>query len=217
MQLYRDQTYGPDRTAQRGSHEDRLVQLAKRGSEEAFAELHRMHSTRVSRVIQRIVKNAEDREDATQDTFIQAFVHLKDFDGRAKFSTWLTRIALNTSFLILRKRKRRSECSIDRDFELSGRALELVDPAYDPEQICLRDNWLTEVRDAIARLPESLRQPTVLRCSKELPVQEIATLVGLSLPATKSRLVRATIKHRTRLNAKIVGERHVTANGRKGL
>jgi RNA polymerase sigma-70 factor (ECF subfamily) len=183
------------------SESDRIVRLAKSGDETAFAELYQMHSRAVARVIQRIVKNVDDRDDVLQETFIKAFVHLKNFDGRSQFSTWLTRIAINTSLMLLRKRRNRPECSIDLDFDREGSAFQIVDPAPDPEKVCLRENSITEVRYAVGRLPKSLRLPTAIRCSQDLLVRDIANIAGLSVSATKSRLVRAAAELRVMLDS----------------
>jgi RNA polymerase sigma-70 factor (ECF subfamily) len=174
------------------SEESRLVRLAKDGDETAFVELHRKYSRLATSVIFRIMKNQEDTEDVLQETFVRALTHIHSFDGRSKFSTWLTRIAINTSLMQLRKRRSRPEYM--REMNYDGEAemmLDMADPAPDPEKNCIRNNAISEVRRAVQRLPVALRETIALRCSEGLAVRDIATTMGVSVAAAKSRLMRA--------------------------
>ena len=128
-----------------------------------------------------------------QDAFIQAHKHFEDFDGRAAFSTWLTRIAINSALMILRKRKNWRAVSLDgpSDSEESKALLETRDPAPDAEQRCLQKERETTLRDAIKELRPSLRTVLELGHLGERPVQEIAEIIGASVCATKARLFRA--------------------------
>src|SRR5712691_7940808 len=93
--------------------EKQLIAAAKSGLRALFGELCERHVKKVFRVIHRIMRNREDAEDAMQDCLLNAFVHLKDFDGRSRFATWLTRIAINAAFMKLRKNRGAREVSID--------------------------------------------------------------------------------------------------------
>ena len=81
--------------------EEQLIAAAKTGKRAPFGELCERHMKQVSCVTRRIIRNREDAEDAVQDCFLSAFVHLKDFDGRSRFATWLTRIAINAALMKL--------------------------------------------------------------------------------------------------------------------
>src|ERR1700757_803213 len=99
----------------RGSESDeKLVVAAKRGERVAFDELFKRHAQNVYRTTYRITRNREDAEDAVQDCFLNAFVHLKSFDGRAQFATWLTRIAMNAALMRLRKNRTAREVPLDQ-------------------------------------------------------------------------------------------------------
>src|SRR3984885_1047997 len=92
-----------------GTSDERLVAVAKSGDRSAFAELWKRHSRTAFGKVYQITKNRADAEDVIQDAWIKAFIHLNAFDGRAKFSTWLTRIAINSALMALRKRRSRPE------------------------------------------------------------------------------------------------------------
>jgi RNA polymerase sigma-70 factor (ECF subfamily) len=92
--------------------EDALVAAAKQGQAEAFATLCQPYARRLIRNAHRITRNHEDAEDALQDAFLSAFIHIKNFDGRSSFSTWLTRIAINSALMTLRKKRSSRETSI---------------------------------------------------------------------------------------------------------
>ena len=96
-----------------GLNENTVIAAAKRGQTAAFDELWQSHTKRILRTTYRITRNREDAEDALQDSFLRAFLHIKDFDGRSSFSTWLTRIAINSALMILRKKRSALELSID--------------------------------------------------------------------------------------------------------
>ena len=134
--------------------EQSLVSAAMGGDLMAFSALCRLHSPRLFRSVRQITRNHEDAEDALQDAFMRASVHLKSFDGRAQFATWLTRIALNSALMILRKRKYYPAVSIDSDPQEDDRffSLEIADRADDPERRLLKSETREWVRQAIAEL-----------------------------------------------------------------
>ena len=178
-----------------------LVKRALTGDDAAYVELYRRHSQRAAKMILSITKNAEDTEDALQETFIKVFLHLGSFDGRAQFSTWLTRIAINSALMVLRKRLRKSEISLDGHSEDdAGPAIQLQDFRPDPEVAYLRQEEIVQVRKAVQRLPPLLRQVAEIRCSDDLPLKEIAGTTGISVAAAKSRLLRAGVKLHLKLS-----------------
>src|SRR6202030_3080663 len=93
--------------------EKQLIAAAKSGRRAPFGELCERHMKQVSCVTRRIIRNREDAEDAAQECFLNAFVHLKDFDGRSQFATWLNRIAMNAALMKLRKNRRAREVPLD--------------------------------------------------------------------------------------------------------
>ena len=174
-----------------------LILLAKNGDRAAYTELYRLHAKTVFRTVLRITGNREDAEDVLQEASMKALIHLKGFDGRSKFSTWLTRIAINSALMMRRKKRNRIEMSIDQDYESgSGTTFQVPDQAPDPERrmhIAERDIHLNR---AVKRLSTTLRKPLELQLKRDLSLNELAVELGISVPATKSRLLRAREKVR---------------------
>ena len=172
--------------------EESLVALAKRGDSEAYSELYRRHSEKILRRILRMTGNREDAEDVLQEAMMKGLVHLRGFEGRSAFSTWLTRIAINGALMMRRKRGSRFDRSIESLGEpgLHGE-IQLADrtPAADV-QMHLHETH-RQIHRAIQRLPRTLRGPLVLQVSEDLSVNELAIRLGISVPAAKSRLMRA--------------------------
>jgi RNA polymerase sigma-70 factor, ECF subfamily len=177
-----------------------LVEIAQNGGHWAYVELCGRYRELLFRVVQRITKNSHDTEDVLQDAWMRGFVHIRTFDGRAAFSTWLTRIAINSALMMLRKRRWHLEASLDdqKDSDVSGR-LEIVEPSNGPEDTLLCKERLLRVRQAIDGLPPSLRRVAELRQSTDESLKAMATLTGISVPATKSRLARARFALRKHL------------------
>src|SRR5215475_10399146 len=117
-----------------------LVARCKAGDHAAFVELIEQGSPTARRAIRSIACNAADVEDVMQDTVIAAFKGFRSFNGRSKFSTWLTRIAINNALMLLRRRKTRSEISFDADTEETRSEIpQLVDKTIGPEQFLIRE------------------------------------------------------------------------------
>ena len=178
-------------------NEEELVRLAKLGDGLAYSELCRRHARRVFLIVFRMTKNREDAEDVLQEALMKALVHLEGFDGRSAFSTWLTRIAINCALMLRRKTRSHFELSIDQDDQSdSSPAIQIADRTLSAEErlrITQRDR---QVNRAIQRLPPSLRVPLELQIAEDLPVRELAIRLGISVPATKSRLLRARMRVR---------------------
>ena len=171
----------------------RLVSVAKSGDAVAFVELSTRHSNMVLRRTYRIVKNWQDAEDVLQDSFMKAFTHLKDFEERSSFSSWLTRIAINSALMLLRKKRFRIEVSIsnpDDDFGIRDR-WEPMDRAESPESRCARREREELLKGAIQGLPPRLREVIQLSHGEGRSMEEIAQFLRISVPAAKSRLARA--------------------------
>jgi RNA polymerase sigma-70 factor (ECF subfamily) len=168
-----------------------LVEAAKLGDHLAFVELWTRHSDRAFKVVYRIMRNRDDAEDVIQDAWIKAYVHLNTFDGRAKFLTWLTRIAINSALMILRKRRARPETSIDVADNDIWQRYESADRMKDVEEVYALHESVEVLRRAICRLHPTLRNVIQMHQSNDRSVKETAELAGISVAATKSRLLRA--------------------------
>jgi RNA polymerase sigma factor (sigma-70 family) len=159
----------------------------------SFDELIAPHVEKIFRTAYRITRNREDAEDAMQDALLQALLHFADFDGRSAFGTWLTRIAINSSLMILRKRKNARTVSLDgaSDSEDSKTFQEVRDPAPDAEERYLQKERETTLRDAINALRPSLRNVVELGDLGERSTRETAETIGVSVSAAKARLFHA--------------------------
>jgi RNA polymerase sigma-70 factor (ECF subfamily) len=181
--------------------DEMLVSMAKSGDANAFVELSKRHASKVFQAAYRITRNRQDAEDALQDSFLKAFLHVKDFQERSSFSTWLTRIAMNSALMILRKKRGGFEISIDSTDGHAGNfeTWELRSPMEDPESRYIRRERGCVLREAIVRLPPVFRDVVELRQAREYSTREIAQALGISVPAVKSRLSRAKSALRTSL------------------
>jgi len=173
--------------------ETQLVAAAKRGYSEAFDTLFRSHEDSLLWATFRITKQREDAEDAVQDSMMRAFLHIKDFDGRSKFGTWLTRIAINSALMILRKKRSMPEISeeILLDRKPDAALPHTADQALNPEQTYSRMEREEILRSGIAGLRPSIRTALEIRELQEHSVRETATMMGLSIAATKARVFHA--------------------------
>jgi RNA polymerase sigma-70 factor (ECF subfamily) len=175
---------------------------AQRGDSAAFETLCRQAASTVSRVTRRIVRNNEDAEDVMQESFQQAFVHLKNFKGDSRFSTWLSRIAINSALMKLRKRKRPWDVSLDTaaETEASPRLLELEDQGLNPEQLCAQQELQRILSQALTALTPRTRKAIELRELDERSTEETAQIMGISVSAVKARVFHGRKKLRDTLN-----------------
>ncbi|MGA7312822.1 MAG: sigma-70 family RNA polymerase sigma factor, partial [Silvibacterium sp.] len=150
-------------------NEEVLVSAARSGDPGAFVELYERHSKKVLPRIYRITNNREDAEDAIQDAVLRAFVHVKSFEGRSSFASWLTRIAINSALMVLRKRRAGTEIPIEQLSEQSEnrRAWEPQDHAESPETYAARRQSEELLRNAIQRLPCIFREAVELQQAEE--------------------------------------------------
>jgi len=196
-------------TAQLG--EAQLVAAAKAGHQAAFGELYARHTQKIFRATLRITRNREDAEDALQDTFLSALVHLGSFDGRSSFSTWVTRIAINSALMKLRKIRACPEVS--RDEPVDGRGdfvpYDAVDPNPNPEQQFARRQRERILVGAVRKLRPALRQVIEIRRQREYSIKETARALRISIPATKSRLYHAQVALRQMPCLRAIGRRRV--------
>jgi RNA polymerase sigma-70 factor (ECF subfamily) len=171
--------------------DEALVTAAKLGNRPAFAELWERHSNMAFKMACRITRNRDDAEDVIQDAWMKAYVHLQSFDGKAKFSTWLTRIAINSALMTLRRKRAHAETSTEIADGETRQHWEIADQTQDIEELYARRERGELLRRAICRLRPTLRNVIEIYRSTDSSVQEVANLAGISVAATKSRLLRA--------------------------
>ena len=168
-----------------------LVAEARSGDRSAFTELWKRHSRTTFTRVYRITKNRADAEDVIQEVWLKAFVHLNTFDGRAKFSTWLTRIAINSALMTLRKKRSHPEAAMEYPDGETWRSREFADHTKDIERHYVKRESVERLRLAIRQLRPHLRTVIEIQQAKDGQVKEVADLAGISLSAAKSRLLRA--------------------------
>src|SRR3989449_9087610 len=184
------------------SEELSLVQAAKRGDDSAFEELVKRYDRNVFRIAQHITQNREDAEDVVQDALLKAYGNLNQFQEQSKFYSWLVRIAVNEALMKLRRRRPERMVSLDEEVKTEDDSVprEVADWSPNPEQMYNQP----ELRDILTRttqgLPPSFRTVFVLRDVEGLSTEETAEALDLSIPAVKSRLLRARLQLRERLS-----------------
>src|SRR6184192_3471204 len=184
------------------SDELALVQAAKGGDVGAFEELVKRYDRNVFRIAQHITQNREDAEDVVQDAFLKAYSNLEQFQGQSKFYTWLVRIAVNEALMKLRRRRPERMVSLDEEVKTEEDSMprEVADWSPNPEQLYSQSELGDILRKSIQGLPAGFRTVFVLRDVEGLSTEETAEALDLSIPAVKSRLLRARLQLRERLN-----------------
>ncbi len=187
-----------------------LVERARQGDSEAFTELMRRSASTSKRLAVSILRNPDAADDALQEAFSRAWQHVPGFHGYAKFSTWLMRIVVNQCLMVLRRNKRHQPVALDEGSPEEDRAsVQLRDPGLGPERLLARQEMISAVRREVGRLPKLLREPLEMRDLEERPIEEIAGKLQLSIPAVKSRLLRARAELRQRLERHMPSDRAV--------
>jgi RNA polymerase sigma-70 factor, ECF subfamily len=166
--------------------DNQLLSRARSGDQQAFGVLCLRYNGMLKQKIFSIVRHQEDTEDVLQDTFLNVYIHLHAFRETCKFSTWLTKIGINVSLMLLRKRKKLWE-SANNEFE----TLELRDPAPDPEQEYMTDQTSLTLQKAIEKLPPRTRSVMDLYYRKERRIKEAAAMLGITEATAKARMLRA--------------------------
>jgi RNA polymerase sigma-70 factor, ECF subfamily len=178
-----------------------LVERARAGDAAAFSELVQRYERKIYRLAKHITQNDEDAEDVLQESFLKAYSHLDSFHGDSKFYTWLVRIAVNEALMKLRKRKSDKTVSLDEPQDtgedLVAREIAVWDD--DPEKKYSRDELADILNKAVDSLKPSFRTVFVLRDIEELSTEDTAETLGISIPAVKSRLLRARLQLREKL------------------
>ncbi len=178
-----------------------LVTRARTGDAEAFNDLVRRYERKIYRLAKNITQNDEDAEDVLQDTFLKAYEHLSGFQGNSKFYTWLVRIAVNEALMKLRKRKSDRTVPLDEPVDTGEEtvAREIAVWDEDPEQKYSQEELAGILNEAVQSLKPAFRTVFVLRDIEELSTEEAAQALQISIPAVKSRLLRARLQLREKL------------------
>jgi len=179
-----------------------MVRSAKQGDMAAFEELVTRHSDMILRITTHITNSREDAEDAVQEAFLNAYLHLQYFEERSRFSTWLTRIAINEALGKLRRSRRAPLLSIDEEIGgcRSSLAGEITDWRPNPEEIYSRTQLRRILRGALASLPDAYRVVFLMRDVEGLSTTDTSEALGVSIPSVKARLLRARLKLRKGLS-----------------
>jgi RNA polymerase sigma-70 factor (ECF subfamily) len=183
------------------SEELDLVTRARTGESEAFNDLVRRYERKIYRLAKNITQNDEDAEDVLQDTFLKAYEHLNDFQGNSKFYTWLVRIGVNEALMKLRKRKTDRTVPLDEPVDTGEETVvrEIAVWDEDPEQKYSQEELARILNDSVESLKPAFRTVFVLRDIEELSTEETAQALNISIPAVKSRLLRARLQLREKL------------------
>ena len=181
--------------------DDDLLAAARSSDGCAFGELYRRHANSIQKRIFRMLRNREDTEDVLQDAIYKAFVHLRSFRGTCKFSVWLTRIAINSALMLMRKRRSRSEisCDLRADQDQEWQMWEFPDRSPNPEQIYVKRQAIDCMSVAVNRLSPRYRDLVQQFHGTEQSLQETAEKLGIKVGTAKSRLLRARLKIRSSL------------------
>jgi RNA polymerase sigma-70 factor, ECF subfamily len=181
--------------------ESALVAAAKAGDISSFETLVGRYERKIFRLAQNITQNREDAEDAMQESFLKAYEHLGEFQGNSRFYTWLVRIAVNQALMKLRRR-RPNVVSLDQEVDTGEDMMprEVEDWGPSPEDRYGQTELAGILGKVIGELDPPFRIVFQLRDIEELSTEETAEALGLSVPAVKSRLLRARLKLREKLN-----------------
>ncbi|MFN7931811.1 MAG: sigma-70 family RNA polymerase sigma factor [Bryobacteraceae bacterium] len=185
-----------------------LVTRAQQGDRSAFALLVQQNQSSCRRLAQSILRDSHAAEDEVQTAYTKALQHIGKFQRESKFSTWLNRIVANQCLMRLRNLRRSRFFHLDEEPGDDGAIRELPTPGPNPEAEFARREMAQILAYEVRHIPPLMRDVVVLRDVHELPMEEVARRLGISVSAAKSRLLRARAELRQRL------ERH---HGRMGL
>lgn len=185
------QPVSPAKTESR-TEDARLIQRALRGDQFAYKQLMKKYHDPIFNLVYRMIHDKQQVEDLTQETFVKAFASLKYFNEEYAFSTWLYKIATNSSIDYIRKRKLNT-FSIDKPvaMEDSDFSFELPDTTYQPDKTIIQRQRTTLIEEAIEKLPEKYRKVIILRHTEERDYAEIAKILKLPIGTVKAHIFRA--------------------------
>jgi RNA polymerase sigma-70 factor (ECF subfamily) len=184
--------------------ESALVARAQAGDSDAFGELVSRYQNKIYRLAKHITQNDEDAEDVLQEAFLKAYEHLGGFQGNSKFYTWIVRIAVNEALMKLRKRKSDRTVPLDEPVDTGEEMVnrEIAVWEDNPEQRYSHEEMQQILDTAVQELKPDFRTVFALRDIEELSTEETAETLGISIPAVKSRLLRARLALREKLTRK---------------
>jgi RNA polymerase sigma-70 factor (ECF subfamily) len=190
-----------------------LLTAAKSSDGRAFEELSYRHVGSIRKRVYSIVRNPEDTDDVVQDSLLNAYSHLHKFRESCSFSTWITRIAINTALMLLRKRKSRPEVSLDQSAEADQpwSTWELPDTSPNTERAYAMEEALEIMSRAVKRLPPEYRSVLEQYHAQERSLRETADRLGITIASAKSRLFRARRTLRSRLERRQISSFSVLA------
>ena len=183
--------------------EPSLVAQAQAGDSQAFTTLVNQYDRNIYRLALNITGKPEDAEEVLQDSFLKAYTNLGKFQGNSRFYTWLVRITVNEALTKLRQRRRDPLLTVDEPVETGDGTLmprEIEDWGDDPEQRYAKTELQRILAEAIEQLEPQSRSVFILRDVESFSTQETAEILSLSVPAVKSRLLRARLNMRERMN-----------------
>lgn len=169
------------------SAEEELIQQALAGHSHAYGQLVERYQDRLYSAMLHVVGSHDEAEDVVQDSFVQAYVKLNTFQGNSRFFTWLYRIAFNNA--LSRRRRRRADMSIEQSREVSGGEPE--DRQEAPDEPLMRNERISMVKAAMAKLTEEHRHILVLREMQDMAYEDIAEILSINIGTVRSRLSRA--------------------------
>ena len=182
--------------------DDALIRRAAQKDERAFEQLMLLHQKAVYNICYRMAGNAEDALDLSQEVFLKLWRTLEQYQFDAAFSTWLYRMTQNACIDFLRRQKRQQHASLTvSDDEAAGKELSVPDPAPLPEDRVIFNEKQEAIRTAMNALPSDFREILELRVVRNLPYEQIAQIMGLPVGTVKSRLARARLQLKKRLEA----------------
>ena len=180
--------------------DQQLVELARRGDQQAFGELVQRHWRKCVDLGCYFLRNRGDAEDQAQNAVVKAYEHLDQYQGDAEFSTWLARIVANQCLMLMRIRRRVRFVYIDEvPSEPKALPIQLAAPDADPEGELASVQITNVLKFEVGRVPRLMRNVMLLRDIQGLPMRDVADRLGISVSAAKSRLVRARAELRNRM------------------
>jgi RNA polymerase sigma-70 factor (ECF subfamily) len=178
--------------------EEALVAAAKNGDTAAFGELIERHRKASLKRAMMMIRNRNDAEDEIQTAFCKAFQRLDQFRGEGTFAAWLARIVENQCLMRIREARNSRFLYLDKSSD--DVRIELVGQSADPEEEVATDEVVSLLRREVSRIPPLLRKVMLLRDLDEMQMRDVAVRLGLSIPAAKSRLMRARLELRSRIS-----------------
>ena len=170
--------------------EQKWIDAARKGDQEAFAELVRLYEKKVFALTRRMCKNPDDAAEAAQEAFLAAWQGLPGFRGDSAFSTWLYRLASNACVDLLRREGRHRDAA-GPSFNDDEAAVDVADPAASPHELAERSELRRQIEEGLAALSPEHREVLILREMHQQSYDEIADILSLDPGTVKSRISRA--------------------------